>query len=148
MQIILKSDIKGVGYKNDLVDVKPGYGRNYLIPQGLAVLATESNKKVQQENSRQASHKADKLRGDAQATADKIASLAAIEIKTRAGETGKIFGSITVTQLADSLRELGADVDRRKISLREKISTLGTYVADVDLHREVKTTVTFSVIEE
>ena len=99
MDIILKEDIKGLGYKNDIVSVKPGYGRNYLIPQGMAIIASHNNKKMIEENVRQASHKAEKIKGDATELAAKIGDLT-LEIKTKAGESGKIFGAVTALQVA------------------------------------------------
>ena len=102
MDIILREDIKGLGYKNDIVSVKPGYGRNYLIPQGMAIIASTSNKKMIAENVRQASHKAEKIKADAEELAAKIGDTA-IEIKTKAGETGKIFGAVTALQVADAV---------------------------------------------
>jgi large subunit ribosomal protein L9 len=136
MDIILKTDIAGLGYKNDVVSVKPGYGRNYLIPQGFAMMASESNKKMIAENIRQAAHKAEKIKNDAQALADQIGETA-ITIPAKAGESGKIFGRVTSIQIADALREKGIEVDRKKITI-EDVKTLGTYQALLDLHKEVK----------
>src|SRR5690606_36203266 len=101
MEVILKQDVAGLGYTNDIVKVKAGYGNNYLIPNGIALLATESNKKVVQENIRQASHKAAKIRQDAEALAQKIGELT-VEIGTKAGETGRIFGAVTANQISDA----------------------------------------------
>ena len=144
MEIILKTDIAGLGYKNDTVTVKPGYGRNYLIPQGFAVMATASNKKIVAENIRQAAHKVEKIRNDAQALADSIGELT-LTIPAKAGESGKIFGRVTNTQVADALREKGFDIDRKKISV-DDVKTLGTYEATLDLHKDVKHKVTFEVV--
>jgi large subunit ribosomal protein L9 len=102
MDIILREDIKGLGYKNDTVKVKAGYGRNYLIPKGVAILASKSNRKMIDENIRQAAHKAEKSYKDAQAIADRIGEMI-LEIKTKAGESGKIFGAITAIQAAEAL---------------------------------------------
>jgi large subunit ribosomal protein L9 len=146
MDIILKEDIKGLGYKNDMVSVKPGYGRNYLIPQGFAIIANKANTKMIEENVRQAAHKAEKVKADAQEIATKLANLT-LEIKTKAGETGKIFGAITALQVADALKEQGFDIDRKKISLGS-IKELGEHTADVDLHKEIKTVVKISVVGE
>lgn len=152
MEIILKEDIQGLGYKNDILTVKPGYGRNYLIPQGFAVLATESNKKILAENIKQASHKAEKLKQDAEFLASKIEALR-LAIPAKVSETGKIFGAVTTIQLADALNEAlkekedGLEVDRKRISFNQKeIKTLGDYAALIDLHREVKATLTFKVV--
>lgn len=147
MDVILKTDIKGLGYKNDLVEVKPGYGRNYLIPQGFAVLATASNKRVLEENIKQAAHKAEKIKTSAEALAEKISSTT-LEIKAKIGDSGKIFGKVTTLQISDALADKGIEVDRKKISINQPVSTAGEFEAEVDLHREVKTTVTFVVVAE
>ncbi len=118
MELILKEDIKGLGYKNDIVNVKPGYGRNFLIPQGLALVANEGNKKVVAENVKQAAHKAERLKNDAVELAAKINALT-LEIATKVGETGKIFGKITSLQVSDALKAKGIDVDRKKIAFKE-----------------------------
>ncbi|GAB3978362.1 50S ribosomal protein L9 [Spirosoma terrae] len=144
MDIILKTDIAGLGYKNDIVAVKPGYGRNYLIPQGYAVMATDSNKKIVAENIRQAAHKAEKIKNDAQAIADGIGETV-LTIPAKAGDSGKIFGRVTNTQVADALREKGFDVDRKKISV-DDVKVLGTYEALLDLHKDVKHKVKFEVV--
>lgn len=136
MEVILKQDITGLGYKNDTVSVKPGYGRNYLIPQGLAILANTSNKKKIEENIKQAAHKADKILKDAQEIAGKIGDLT-ITLKTKAGESGKIFGAVTANQVSDALKEKGFDIDRKRISFAS-IKDLGEYSATLDLHKEVK----------
>ncbi|MEQ8240437.1 MAG: 50S ribosomal protein L9 [Cyclobacteriaceae bacterium] len=146
MEIILKEDIKGVGYKNDIVDVKPGFGRNYLIPQGFAIIASTSNKKMILENVRQAAHKAEKLKNDAESISEKLKSLT-VEIKTKAGESGKIFGAVTALQISDALREKGFDIDRKKISVGS-IKSLGDYQVEIDLHKDVQTEITASVISE
>ena len=146
MEIILKTDITGVGYKNDIVTVKPGYGRNYLIPQGFAVMATPSNKKVVAENVRQAAHKVEKIKNDALALAEQIGDLK-LTLIAKAGESGKIFGRVTNTQIADALREKGFDIDRKKITI-EDVKTLGEYQATLDLHKEVKHQVTVEVAGE
>jgi large subunit ribosomal protein L9 len=147
MELILKEDVAGLGYKNDIVKVRDGYGRNYLIPQNLAVLATPSAKKVVEENRKQAAHKADKLKKDAQALADNIGSLA-LEIHAKAGETGKIFGAVTTTQIAEALKEKGFEVERRKIAFRGEVKFLGDYVAVLDLHKEVKKEIPFKVVAD
>jgi large subunit ribosomal protein L9 len=147
MEVILTQDIQGLGYKNDTVDVKPGYGRNYLIPQGYAVIASKSNKKKFAENIKQAAHKAEKLRLDAEELAAKIGEMV-IEIGTKAGESGKIFGAVTTLQLSEQLKEKGFDIDRRKISFNQKIKELGEYTAELDLHRDVKHEIAVKVIAE
>jgi large subunit ribosomal protein L9 len=146
MEIILKTDITGLGYKNDTVTVKPGYGRNYLIPQGFAMMATESNRKVVAENIRQAAHKVEKIKNDAQALADQIGDLT-LTVAAKAGESGKIFGRVTNTQVADILRTKGYDIDRKKITI-DDVKTVGTYTATLDLHKDVKKAVTVEVVAE
>ncbi len=146
MEIILKTDIAGLGYKNDTLDVKPGYGRNYLIPQGYALLATPSNKKILAENLKQAAHKAEKLKSDAEAIAEQIGdSVFVISMKT--GESGRIFGRVTSIQISDALALKGINIDRKKITI-EDIKFVGTYKAVVDLHKEVKKEVSVSVVAE
>jgi large subunit ribosomal protein L9 len=147
MEIILKEDIQGLGYKNDIVSVKPGYGRNYLIPQGLAILANNSNKKMITENIRQAAHKAEKMKNDALVLAEKIEGLS-LTINTKAGESGKIFGAITTLQVSDSLNEKGITIDRKKITFPKPIKELGEHSALLDLHKEVKQEVKISVTAE
>jgi len=147
MEIILKTDIKGLGYKNDLVEVKPGYGRNYLIPQGYAVLATGSNKKILAENIKQAAHKAEKIKTEAENIAAKVESLT-LEIKAKIGESGKIFGKVTTLQISDALAAHGIEIDRKKISINTPVQGEGEFLADVDLHREVKTKAKFLVVAE
>jgi large subunit ribosomal protein L9 len=147
MEIILKTDIKGLGYKNDLVAVKPGYGRNYLIPQGFAVLATVSNKKILAENIKQAAHKAEKIKTEAENLAAKVDGIT-LQIKAKIGESGKIFGKVTTLQISDALSLQGIDIDRKKISITTPVGGAGEFLADVDLHREVKTKVKFLVVAE
>jgi large subunit ribosomal protein L9 len=147
MEVILKQDMTGLGYKNDLVKVKDGYGRNFLIPNGIALLATPSNKKMQAENTKQAAHKAEKLKTAALDLAAKIGDLT-IEIGTKAGETGKIFGAVTALQVADGLRAKGFDVDRKKIVFKAQPKELGTYSAMLDLHKEVKHEIKVNVVAE
>lgn len=144
MDIILKTDITGLGYKNDVVSVKPGYGRNYLIPQGFAMMASDSNKKMIAENIRQAAHKAEKIKTNAQTMAEQIGEMV-LTIPAKAGESGKIFGRVTSIQIADALRTKGFDVDRKKITI-DDVKTLGTYQALLDLHKEVKHKVNVEVI--
>lgn len=147
MDVILKQDIKGLGYKNDTVSVKPGYGRNYLIPQGFAIIANDSNRKQIDENIRQAAHKADKIRKDAEELAKKIGDLT-LELRTKAGESGKIFGAITPNQVTEALRDRGYEVDRRKISFNQEIKELGDYTASLDLHRDVQHEIGIKVVAD
>lgn len=147
MQVILKQDVQGLGYKNDIVKVKAGYGRNYLIPKGLALIANDSTKRLVQENVRQAAHKAAKIKQDAEALAAKIGDLV-IEIGTKAGESGKIFGAVTALQVADALKSKGFDIDRKKIQFKEQPKQLGTFTATLDLHKEVKHEIKVKVVAE
>lgn len=145
MQVILIKDVEKLGYANDIVDVKPGYANNYLLPQGYAKVATESAKKVLAENLRQRAHKDAKILADAQALAEKIENLQFT--LTAKAEEEKIFGSITSADLAVALAEKGIEVDRKTITL-DAVKTLGEYEATVKLHKEVKATVHFSVVAE
>lgn len=147
MEVILKQDVQGLGYKNDTVKVKPGYGRNFLIPNGVAIIANDSNKRMMNENIRQAAHKAAKLKQDAEALAQKIGELT-LEIGTKAGETGKIFGAVTPFQVADALKAKGFEVDRKKIIFKEQPKQLGNYTVTLDLHKEVKHPITIKVVAE
>ncbi len=137
MEVILKQDISGLGYKNDIVKVKAGYGRNYLIPNGYALIANDSNRREVTENVRQMAHKAEKLKQDAEALAARVGEFIA-EIKTKAGETGKIFGAVTALQISDALKAKGFDIDRKKVILKDAPKQVGTYSAVLDLHKEVK----------
>jgi len=147
MEVILKQDVAGLGYKNDIVKVRPGYGNNYLIPNGIALLANESNKRMINENIRQAAHKAAKVKQDAEALASKMGDLT-VEIKTKAGESGKIFGAVTALQIADALKAKGFDIDRKKVVLKESPKQLGSYTVTIDLHKEVKHEVKVNVVGE
>lgn len=147
MELILKQDVAGLGYKNDIVKVKAGYGNNYLIPNGFALIANESNKRLVNENVRQAAHKAAKIKQDAEALAGKVGDLT-VEIKTKAGESGKIFGAVTALQIADALKAKGFDIDRKKVVLKESPKQLGTYNAVLDLHKEVKHEIKVKVVGE
>jgi large subunit ribosomal protein L9 len=147
MEVILKQDVQGLGYKNDIVKVRPGYGNNFLIPNGLALIANDSNKRLIQENIRQASHKAAKVKQDAEALASKVGDLT-VELKTKAGESGKIFGAVTSLQISDALKAKGFDIDRKKVILKESPKQIGTYTATLDLHKEVKHEIKVNVVSE
>ena len=116
MEVILKEDVKGLGYKNDTITVKGGYGRNYLIPKGKAIVASESNKKMIAENIKQAAHKAEKIKNDAEAVAKSIGEIT-LEMGAKVGEKGKIFGAITPLQISDVLKEKGFEIDRNEALL-------------------------------
>jgi len=147
MEVILKQDIKNLGETDDIVAVKPGYGRNYLIPQGLAILATESAKKVLAENIRQAQFKQDKIKNDALALAEKLENVK-LTIGAKAGESGKIFGSVNSIQVADALKKEGYEVDRRRITFETEPKVIGEYLANLNLHKEVKVQIPFEVVAE
>ena len=145
MEIILIKDVENLGYANDIVNVRPGYANNYLIPKGLARIATDSAKKVLAENLKQRAHKDAKILADAQALAEKLANLP-LSFTVKA-EDGKIFGSITSADVAEALAAKGIEVDRKNISV-EPIKTVGEYKAAIKLHREVKAEVSLSVAAE
>nr|WP_294789854.1 50S ribosomal protein L9 [uncultured Mucilaginibacter sp.] len=147
MEVILKQDIKNLGEKDDIITVKPGYGRNFLFPKGYAILATVSARKVLAENLKQAAFKQDKIRKDADAIAARLEGVK-LNIGAKAGETGKIFGAINTIQIADALKKEGFDVDRRRITFDQEPKFVGDYVANINLHKEVKVQVPFSVIAE
>ena len=137
MEVILKKNVNKLGYANEIVKVKPGYGRNFLIPQGYAILATASAKKAHDEILKQKSHKEAKLQSEAQEIADKIGSLD-LSIKTKAGDNGKIFGSINTIQLSEVLKKEGYEIDRKSLKIKdEPIKELGTYQAEVNLFRGI-----------
>ena len=148
MQIILKENIEKLGAKDEIVAVKAGYARNYLIPRGYAVPATDSALKMHAENLKQRAHKETKILAEAQATAEKIASVS-IKLVTKASDTGKLFGSINTIQLSEALAKEGFAIDRKSISISEEhIKNLGTYEARVKLHKEVSATFNFEVVGE
>lgn len=146
MEIILKEDIAGLGYKNDIVKVKDGYGRNYLIPQGKAVIATESAKKVLAENERQRAHKLAKIKADAEAQAAKLNGVK-VTISAKVNEDGTIFGGVGAAQVAEALAAKGFEVDRKAI-VAETVKAVGEYTATINLHKEVKAEVAFEVVAE
>jgi large subunit ribosomal protein L9 len=148
MEIILLQDVPKLGQKDDLVKVKNGFGRNYLIPQGLAIAASGSAKKIHSENLRQRAHKEEKIKIEAQALADRLGEVK-IVVGAKTSSSGKIFGSVNTIQIAEALREKGFDIDRRSITLPEdQIKEVGSYKAIVKLHREVKVEVAFEIIAE
>ncbi|GAB2694761.1 50S ribosomal protein L9 [Mucilaginibacter koreensis] len=147
MDIILKQDVKNLGEKDEIVTVKAGYGRNYLIPQGFATLATPSARKVLAENLKQAQFKQDKIRKDADEVAARLEGVK-LTIGAKAGESGKIFGAINTIQVADALKKQGFDVDRRRITFDQDPKVLGEYTANLNLHKEVKVKVPFEVVAE
>lgn len=148
MEVILKKDIENLGYQDEMVEVKPGYARNFLIPKGLAVFATPSEKKMLEETIRQRAHKEEKIQSEANARAQKLEN-ETIKIGAKVGENGKIFGSVNTIQLADALQAAGHEIDRKNILIKnEPIKEIGTYEAEVTLHKDIKQTIKFEVVGE
>ena len=147
MEILLKKDFESLGEKNDIVTVKNGYARNYLIPNGIAILATESVKKMQAETLKQRAHKQTKLKEEAEKISKSIQK-ASVKVAAKVGENGKIFGSVSSIQLVDTLKSLGFDIDRKNVKLsNNNIKSVGKYTADIQLHKEVAVTIDFEVAE-
>ncbi len=148
MEVILKEDIQNLGHKNDIVTVKNGYGRNYLIPKGLAVAATPSAKKMHEENIRQRAHKEEKIKNEAQETANKLEKVS-LSIGAKTSSTGKIFGSVNTIQIAEALKGKGYEIERKNISIPEdQIKEVGKYTATVKLHKEVSVDIEFEIVAE
>jgi len=149
MEVILTQDVKNLGYKDDCVKVRPGYGRNFLIPRGMAMEATESARKVLAENLKQRAFKEDKIRKEAEALLEKLKDVKLV-IKTKAAATGKIYGSVNNIQIAEALKEQhNFEIDRKKIDVaNENIKETGTYKAKVNLYKDIKTEITIEVVGE
>ena len=147
MQVILKEDVINLGYKDDIVTVKDGYGRNFLIPQGKAVIASESAKKVLAENLRQRAHKLAKIKEDAQTLAAKLEGVS-LTIGAKTSSTGTIFGSVNNIQVAEALAKAGFEVERKIIYIKEAVKEVGNYKAIVKLHKEVSVEIPFEVVSE
>jgi large subunit ribosomal protein L9 len=147
MKLILTQDVRSLGHKDDVVSVRPGYGRNYLIPQGMAKMATESALKMLAEDVKQRAFKQDKIKKDAEAMAVKLEGVT-VTIKAKTGTSGKIFGAVTALQVANILKEQGMEVDRRKIVLSEDPKVLGSYTAIINLHKEVSKEIAIEVVAE
>ena len=148
MEIILKQDVNKLGQKDDIVNVKDGYGRNYLTPNGYAVAASSSAKKMHTENLRQRAHKEEKIKLAAQVIAEKLSGIKLV-VGAKTSTSGKIFGSVNTIQIAESLKEKGFDIDRRNITLPEdQIKEIGNYKAVIKLHREVKVEIDFEIVGE
>lgn len=147
MQVILKEDVSNLGFKDDIVTVKDGYGRNYLLPQGKAVIATESAKKVLAENLKQRAHKLEKIKQDAQALAAKLDGVS-LTIGAKTSSTGTIFGSVTNIQVAEALEKLGYNVERKSIVIKDAVKEVGSYKAIAKLHKEVSVEIPFEVVSE
>lgn len=148
MEVILLNDVAKLGDKNDLVKVKPGYGRNYLIPQGLATVANASNKRAWEDMKRQDARREDKLMKELQTVVEKLQG-ATVKVGAKAGTSEKLFGTVTSLQLADAIKkQLSIPIDRKKIQMPDEVKTLGTFVAVIDLHKDVKVDLNFEVIAE
>ena len=147
MELILIEDVAGLGYKNDIVSVKKGYGRNYLIPQGKAVIASESARKVLAENLKQRAHKLAKIKADAEELAAKLAPVA-LTIATKVSATGTIFGAVGNIQIEEALAKLGYEIDRKTIVVKDTVKEVGSYTATVKLHKEVSVEIPFEVVAE
>ena len=148
MQVILKQDVSKLGFKNDVVKVRPGYGRNFLIPRGVATLATEGNLKALTEVKKQQAFKEEKLRKEATASAEKLNGVV-VKVGAKAGESGKIFGSVTNIQVAEALKKAGYDVERKNIEINgDAIKQVGSYTAKVRFFKEIVSTINFEVIAE
>ena len=146
MEIILKEDVVNLGYKNDIVTVKSGYGRNYLIPTGKAVIASPAAKKMLAEELKQRAHKLEKIKKDAEAVAESLKEVS-LTITTKVSATGTIFGSVSNIQIAEELAKLGHNVDR-KIIFVKGVKEVGSYTATVKLHKEVSVEIPFEVVAE
>jgi len=147
MQVILKEDVANLGYKDDIVKVKDGYGRNYLIPQGKAVIASETAKKILAEDLKQRVHKLAKLKSDAQALAAQLEGLS-LTIGTKTSSTGSIFGSVSNIQVAEALSKQGFTIDRKIIVIKDPVKEIGQYKATIQLHKEISVEVAFEVVSE
>ena len=147
MEVILKEDILNLGYKDDIVDVKKGYARNFLIPQGKAIMASESAKKVIAENNKQRAHKIEQLKKEAEDFAAKMEGTT-LTSGAKTSSTGTIFGSVTNIQIAEELAKKGFEVDRKYILIKDQVKEVGSYTATVRLHKEVSVEIAFEVVAE
>ena len=149
MDVILKEDVKHLGSKHELVKVRPGYARNFLIPKGFAVEATDGRRREHTEIVKQRAHKEEKIRTAAEKAAEILKNMT-LKVGAKAGEKGKIFGSVTTIQIAEAIKKAGYDVDRKNISIEneDNIKTLGTYSANVKLHKEVSIKLSFEIVAE
>lgn len=147
MKLILTQDVRNLGHKDDVVSVRPGYVRNFLIPKGMAKMATESAMKMLAEDIKQRAFKQDKIKKDAEALAVKLEGVT-VNLKAKTGTSGKIFGAVTTLQVANGLKEMGIEVDRRKIVFNEEPKMIGSYTAVINLHKEVSKEISIEVIAE
>ncbi|HNX66541.1 MAG TPA: 50S ribosomal protein L9 [Bacteroidales bacterium] len=148
MKVILKQDVNKLGQKDDIITVKDGYGRNYLIPKGYGIQATESAMKIHSENLRQRAHKEEKIKQEAEKIAEKLKDVK-ITIGAKTSSAGKIFGSVNTIQIAEALKEKGFDIDRKSILIADdQVKEIGSYKASVKLHRDVRVEIDFEVVAE
>ena len=147
MKLILKENVADLGYKDDVVEVKDGYGRNYLIPQGKAVIATESALKQLAENQRQRAHKLAQIKAEAEAAAKALEGVK-LTIGAKTSSTGTVFGSVNAIQIAEALEKLGHNVDRKIIYIKEPVKEVGVYTATIKFHKEVVAEIEFEVVVE
>jgi large subunit ribosomal protein L9 len=147
MEIILKEDVVNLGYKNDIVTVKSGYGRNFLIPTGKAIIASPSAKKMLAEDLKQRAHKLEKIKNDAEEIAAKLKEVS-LTIATKVSSTGTIFGSVSNIQIAEALAKLGFEIDRKIIVVKDSVKEVGSYTAVAKLHKEVSVEIPFEVVAE
>lgn len=147
MKLILKKDVVGLGYKDDVVEVKDGYGRNYLIPQGIGIIASAAALKQLAEDQKQRAHKLAKIKAEAEAAAAALEGVK-LTIGAKTSSTGTVFGSVNSIQIADALEKLGHNVDRKIIFLKEPVKEVGTYVATIKFHKEVSKEIEFEVVSE
>ncbi len=148
MEIILKEDVINLGYKGDIVKVKDGYGRNYLIPTKKAVIASKSAVKMLEEDNRQRAHKLEQIKNAAAELAEKITAVGSLTIGAKTSSTGKIFGAVGPIQIAEALEKAGVTVDRKTIAVKEAIKETGSYTATAKLHKEVSVEIPFEVVSE
>jgi large subunit ribosomal protein L9 len=148
MEIILKEDIINLGYKGDIVKVKDGYGRNYLIPNKKAVIASESAKKMLAEDLKQQAHKLEVIKNNAVELGEKITAVGLLSIGAKTSSNGKIFGAVTTIQIADALNKAGVEIDRKLITLKASVKEVGNYTATAKLHKEVSVEIPFEVVSE
>ena len=147
MRVILIEDVANLGYKDEVVTVKDGYGRNFLIPQKKAVIASESALKVLAENAKQRAHKLEKIKEDARSVAEKLENVSLV-VSAKTSSTGTIFGSVTSIQIAEELAKLGIEVERKQILVKEPIKEAGNYTVTVKLHKDVSVEIPVEVISE
>lgn len=145
MKVILKENVTDLGYKDDVVEVKDGYGRNYLIPKGLAIIASNAALKQLAENQKQRAHKIAQLKADADAAAAALEGLK-LTLSAKTSATGTIFGSVNAVQIAEELQKLGHDIDRKLIKIAQPVKELGEYVAEIRFHKDVNVELPFEVI--